>query len=78
MRLTRYDIDAVLDFVEVYEEDGIDKEVAYQAAVAIARGIWKRDHPDISKLPDHLKPGNVIASLDRAYAERRGNSGKVK
>lgn len=78
MRLTRYDTEAILDFVEEYERDGIDKEVAFQAAAAIARGIWKRDHPDITKLPDHLKPGNVIASLSKAYAERGGGGGAIR
>lgn len=71
MKLRSYDLEAILDFVEAYEDDGIDKEIAIQAAVAIARGIWKRDHPDITKMPDHLTPGNVLKSIN-AYAERRG------
>lgn len=65
------DTESILDFVDRYEKDGIDKEIALQAAVAIARGIWKRDHPDMLKLPDHLKPGNVMKSFNKAYAERR-------
>lgn len=66
-----YDTEAMLDFVEGYVNDGIDKEVALQAAVAIARGIWKRDHPDTTKMPEHLTPGNVVKSFNLAYAERR-------
>ena len=65
------DTESILNFVDKYEKDGIDKETALQAAVTIARGIWKRDHPDTSKLPDHLKPGNVMRSYSKAYAERR-------
>lgn len=67
-----YDLKAICKFVESYEKQGVDTEVALQAAVFLARGIYKRDHPNISKMPDHLKPGNVVKSFN---AERRGAIG---
>ncbi len=59
-----YDLDSILGYVDQYVKDGIDKDVALQAAAAIARGIWKRDHPETTMLPEHLKPGNVRKSVN--------------
>lgn len=70
MKLTRYDVGAIVDFVDDYTRDGIDKEVAIQAAVAIARGIWKRDHPHTTNMPEHLRPGNVMKSLNAERGAR--------
>ncbi|MFY9376711.1 MAG: hypothetical protein WAP58_00735 [Peptococcia bacterium] len=68
--LTGYNIEAMVDFAEAYIKCGVDKETAYQAVATIARGIWKRDHPDTSNFPDHLKPGNVKKSLDAERGKR--------
>lgn len=70
MKMTSSDLDTILDFIETYEADGIDKEVAIHAAVAIARGIWKRDHPDTAKMPDHLRTGNVAKSISEGREAR--------
>jgi hypothetical protein len=74
MKMTSPDLDSILDYIENYEADGIDKEVAIHAAVAIARGIWKRDHPDTSQLPDHLKPGNVVKAIMEGREARASKS----
>lgn len=71
MKLKSSDQDSILDFVEDYEKDGIDKEVALGAAVVLARGIYKRDYPDKSDFPAHLKPGQVASSFNKAREERR-------
>jgi len=76
MKLQSSDLDSILDFVETYLAEGIDQEVAIYAGVALARGIWKRDHPNTTNMPDHLKPGNVIKTINKALAERRAHVGE--
>ena len=65
-----YSISDITDDIEALVREGHDEEMAMLVTVNLARGAYKKAHPEKS-LPEHLQPKACRASIDAEVGKRK-------